>query len=149
MSPRLFTGILISAVVAGSFFSCKKYDEGPALSLASKKSRLVNTWTVSEMFYDGTAVEPDSLWGVETFEYRKDGRCVYTRHSSGAPLVTSGTWVFINRFEDLSVTITDTVQGIVSSKTSVTHILRLKKNELWLRFVNSEGRATDTHYKTY
>ena len=33
--------------------ACKKYDEGPALSLRSKKSRIANKWKVDKLFKNG------------------------------------------------------------------------------------------------
>jgi len=36
-----------------SFIGCKKYQEGPGISLSSKKGRIAAVWTVSETYTDG------------------------------------------------------------------------------------------------
>ena len=40
--------ILLVVLVGFSFSSCKKYEEGPALSFRSKKARVVNKWIVEK-----------------------------------------------------------------------------------------------------
>jgi hypothetical protein len=54
---KLF-GILAAVAIVGSVVmtSCSKYEEGPSLSLRSKKARLAGEWSVSNVTLNGTDV---------------------------------------------------------------------------------------------
>lgn len=99
--------VLISIV----FSQCKKYEEGPALSLHSKKHRVVGEWDVTEFFEDGQNVlsydyfdfyqcNSGSHIGYTneyritrfTFEFTKDGRWNYQTVSSDKELNQFNTW---------------------------------------------------------
>ena len=85
-----------------SFIGCKKYQEGPAISLASKKGRVEGVWKVSKSFTDGTedTCDSDCTEGRDksSVTYTKDGK--YTSSSvwvilgvASDPFETTGKWL--------------------------------------------------------
>lgn len=63
---------LASAVIIFNFSSCK-YEEGPKISLRSKKARLVGTWEVKSI----GSTNLGSNFGID-IEFEKDGDLVIT-----------------------------------------------------------------------
>jgi hypothetical protein len=65
--------------------ACKKYEEGPAISLRSKEKRLCQTWNLEEKTKNGEAIDisdPKYKW-----EFHKDGN--FTLYSMEQ---NNGTW---------------------------------------------------------
>ena len=62
---------IATAVVVFNFTSCK-YEDGPSISLRTKKSRLTGEWEAK--WLDGTAIDDGSV----ILEFEKDGDFVYT-----------------------------------------------------------------------
>ncbi len=132
---------LILALIAGiSFTGCKKYDDGPTISLLPKKMRLVNEWETEKVIYNGVDQGTNASWENETIEFKSNGDYVYTAASGSSSNSITGNWEFDNNNEDLKTTIT--FLGITS--TSISKILRLKSNELWLEHTDN-GNVTETH----
>ncbi|MDX1652764.1 MAG: hypothetical protein R3277_09755 [Brumimicrobium sp.] len=122
--------LLLTTVMVG--FSCK-YEEGPAISLRTKKARLVNVWKIEkEIDADGT-VENDPAPGV-TLEFKKDNTFIF----SNGNMSSTGTWEFSSDKENL---ITTYSSGNFSFSES-TKILRLANDELWLQ----DNDNDETHY---
>ncbi|PWH82195.1 hypothetical protein [Brumimicrobium oceani] len=123
---KFFLAILSVAFV---FTACKKYDEGPALSLLTKKARISGEWRVEKEI---------SAAGVEQLVQSQD---VLSISKSGSfeiiednKIETIGTWDFIKDKEYISFTYKeDGVNNIEEFK-----IIRLKNRELWLKDI--EGK---------
>jgi hypothetical protein len=47
---KLMTIAILCIGITSTYTSCKKYDEGPALSLKSKKARVANEWIIEYAF---------------------------------------------------------------------------------------------------
>ena len=111
--------------------SCSKYEEGPALSLRTKKARVANTWEtdyyVSE---DGTQTQDQ---GDGTIEYTKDGKVSYNYGS----ISVSGTW----EFNDDKTEIETTIENSTSSST----IIKLKNDEMWLADSEDYNASADNY----
>jgi uncharacterized protein YaiE (UPF0345 family) len=128
---------LIIALIAGiSFTGCKKYDDGPMLSVQPKKMRLVNEWKIEKVFYNGVEQSVGSLLD-ETYEFKSNGDYIITASAGSYSSSTTGTWEWDSNKEGIKTTI----PSAVTSK-----ILRLKANELWLENTSILGIITETHY---
>lgn len=132
--------ILSIAILAVTFVlgSCSKYEEGPALSLRTKKARVANTWKTDKyVTADGTEVAAND---ESTSEYTKDGNVTITTGS----VSFTGTWEF-NDDKTGIVTTFDT-GGFSSTTTSI--IIKLENDEMWLA---DEGdyNASEDHYGGY
>lgn len=104
--------------------ACSKYEDGPAVSLLTKKARLSRAWVV-EKYIDGDDGEVTAGSNDDILTFFKDGN--YS-HTSGV-FNLEGTWSFINNDEDLQRQYT--ILGITS--TDHVKILRLTTKELWVQ----------------
>lgn len=125
--------LIALACMVLALISCKKYEDGPALSLRTKKSRLVNEWE-----YDYVrAANGDNItasYANSTIEFTKDETYISTIGSS----TETGTWQFAHDKEDVVMTEPS------SGGTLTLHITRLKARELW--FTVEQGSGTYTYH---
>ena len=110
-----------AAAVVGSLPSCKKYPDGPSLSLASKKARLAGEWEL----VDASFPIPNSL---ELFmEFAKDGdfewTFKYVYYGFPFSYTSKGDWEFSSDKESLRID--------VDGDKYDWEIKRLSNKELW------------------
>ncbi|MBN2745245.1 MAG: hypothetical protein JXR34_00825 [Bacteroidales bacterium] len=117
--------ILLSliAVLGFGLNSCSKYEEGPSLSLRTKKARLVNEWVIQSYTVGGqdyTSTLPEdytlNIKDDETFELTSNGQ------------KELGTWEFFEDKEKLKLTSNGTV-----GTSMIFTILMLKNDDLKLK----------------
>ena len=129
-----------AAIIAASamIYSCGKYEEGPKMSLASKKGRLANTWVFESQFKNGTDItsQAASYYTNESETYAKDGG--YTYSVSGVAL--TGKWEFLDGKEDVKITMAG------STDPDTMHVVRLTSKELWTKDMDGSDTYI-THYK--
>ena len=133
--------ILVLGMVIGLaiFSSCGKYDEGPSLSLRSKKSRVVNTWVIEKYLVNGNDATTIMLavYGEHSLIFKSDDSYEF----STVPGRKTGTWSFDSKKEKLE---------FQESATNVKYnqkIMRLTANEMWL--LDDDGTdKIEVHYKT-
>ncbi|TAL57950.1 MAG: hypothetical protein EPN85_12800 [Bacteroidetes bacterium] len=122
-----FAAIIIASIL---FSSCGKYEEGPKISMASKKGRLTRAWTL-EKYIDGTSgTEVACTSNCSVMELKKDGTI-----SINGTTWPGYTWQLSSDKEKL-----ETVYGSI---TEGDQILRLTSKELWLKEIGSNDQ---THY---
>lgn len=115
----IFVAIATTAIV---FSSCSKYEEGPKISLLTKKARLTGDWTLKSVSENGTEISVPS--GVTyKMTIKKDGSGFTTINS----ISFSFKWEFANKKQDLRVK-TDGDDVWVESE-----IIKLKNKELWIK----------------
>lgn len=118
----LFAALIVAA--------CKKYEEGPAISLRSKKKRVEGVWKIDKKFdaqEEQLQLTSDDLkvrWEFEDTIYRE----IY----SGTTQI-SGVWEFTESKERILVNYEDTT----GKYTLDYRILRLTNSDLWLKFEDS------------
>ncbi len=126
--------IAVSVMVS----SCGKYEDGPKISLATKKSRMVNEWKLTSVYQNGIAY---SLSGTtDVIDVKKDGNYTETYSSPSGASSYTGTWSFSSDKES----VTFTPNGSSSSITFT--ILRLKGKELWLEEIDGAYKY-EYHYE--
>lgn len=121
MKKLLFTLVCLTLLLG----SCKKYEEGPGISLRTKKARVVGEWKTEKLFIDDvedtlTPDEKNNKW-----IFKKDGNYEYQT----VRYTEIGTWSFDIKRE--LIFMTETEMGYSSSYK----IRRLTNNELWIVFV--------------
>lgn len=121
MKKSLFTLICLTLI----FSSCKKYEEGPGISLRTKKARVVGEWKMEKLFIDDedTPLTPDEK-NIKWI-FKKDGNYEY----QAATYNEIGTWSFDIKRE--LIFLTDTEFGYSTS----CKIRRLTNNEMWFVFI--------------
>jgi hypothetical protein len=125
--------------------SCKKYEDGPGFSLMTKKARLANIWQVNKYILNGED-KTDSyrtLISREKLVIYQSGKFDYSEVSTwvwAAPEY-SGTWKFIDKKESVELH-----PGMSSVPVQTYHILKLKKDELWMERQVSPDSLAEYHY---
>lgn len=134
----LFTGLLSTLVVLPS---CSKYEEGPGVSLRTKKARVANTWEVEKAMRNNEEVTDD--YDEYTLKTTKDGDAeLAANYSSGSfsfEYETQGTWDFADDKETLMLDFENDAADVNYQ------ILRLAEDEMWLREIGGED---ELHLKT-
>jgi hypothetical protein len=133
--------LLIALVIAIVLPSCKKYEEGPAVSLRSKKARLVYTWQVVQVLKDGvditTSYQTNRPNLVVEFKENGDLTQTYTNPNDSTVVATS-KWEFNKGKSGVNIT----AYGV----TVLATILKLKNDELWTK--TSLTNIEEIHYIT-
>jgi hypothetical protein len=137
--------------------SCKKYPDGPLLSLHTKKQRLGGIWDV-EYFsingFDSTAyLKNQFFYGMYDFDVNHDSHdCYYRSTSLGYSLY--GGWDFLNNNKDLKIGfVIDSSHkeqiGPYRSENVIWEIRRLSEKQLWLKTAYSDGREYFVKFKIF
>lgn len=130
--------IILLFVAMGSFTSCKKGEDDPAISLRSRKARFANTWTLVKYEKNGVQENMDDILLI--YETDKDGALKETAQGAifgtTVQTVRNGTWEFVSDKEDVRITIDNNIDTY--------EIQRLANSELWLKEV--DGADTYVYY---
>ena len=117
--------------------SCGKYEEGPGISLLSKKNRITNVWSLSSKITNSQTTNlSNTTWKVEI----KDDE-TYNAQATylGIPFLNeSGIWKFSTDKRQLLTTASG------SSNTDSWEIIRLTKDELKLKYISGGDTIVDT-----
>jgi hypothetical protein len=138
MKKRTFQSVILTLSVI-LLTACGKYEDGPAFSLLTKKSRLCGEWVVDSYTYndvDQTASVKAALGENFVLEIEKDG--VYRTEGAWPD---QGTWELGGDGDDVRMTSNDTGAVEISYR-----ILRLKSKELWLKHTETNGDIEITKY---
>jgi hypothetical protein len=130
---NIFALLFISILL----LSCGKYEEGPGISLLSKKNRITNVWSLSSRITNSQTTNlSNTTWKVEI----KDDETYNSQATYlGIPFLNeSGIWKFST---DKSQLLT-TASG--SSNTDSWEIIRLTKDELKLKYISGGDTIVDT-----
>ncbi len=123
------TTLLLAFTASLLTTGCKKYDDGPLLSLRSKTERISNTWRVEMATNGGSDVTSD--FDQYELQMLHDGdatlAALYNLGNLSFEFQTNGTWSFENNKEDLRLDF----ENDAADRTY--EILRLKEDELWLK----------------
>lgn len=105
--------------------ACKKYEEGPLISLRSKKERVSNTWKVDRYFEDGN--EKDSPYPDDhTLKLDKDGNAKENNPIAIIGGDWEGEWEFRSDKEEIYL------ENDNGDEIYHWEILRLKEDEFWV-----------------
>jgi len=142
MKKQSFLLLLISSLFF--FVSCGKYEDGPAISLLSKKSRLVNKWKLEKYYKDGVeqTLSDDDKKGY--MEIRKDNTFEAVSYFGSYSVTFTGTWSEDDNYSKIHIKITSP-----TSEEEEYTILRLTSDELWLEREDDDVHDDEYHFVTY
>lgn len=123
-------------VMAVAFTGCKKYEEGPKLSLRTKKARLCHEWKVTNINVNGVDVTPITAFDIK-LDIEKNGS--YKLSISG--LTDEGKWELGEDKDDIYMT-----SNVAGSVEQAYRILKLENKEIWFRSTAPNGDKTITKY---
>lgn len=128
---KLTIALSAAVLLAASLGSCKKYEEGPALSFRSKADRVINVWDVKYALEDGK--DKTFLYKDLTLDFMEDGRFVLSNLDEMDSVYTNkGFWDLVNDKEDIRLLFNDPP---IPNDRITYDILRLKEDEFWIREV--------------
>lgn len=99
--------------------SCKKYPDGPTISLRSRAERVANTWKIEN--YKINSTDFTSLVSGYNETFTKKGAYSYI----WGILSGSGTWKFQNKDTEIKLS------GNDSHSSRTLYILKLEENSFW------------------
>lgn len=136
-TKKILLSVLSIAVL--SVTACKKYQEGPVISLHSKTERVANNWKVGQALDKGNDVT--SSYTKYDLDLAKNGSASLTAKykflGSDYAFTTKGTWVFVSNKDKISFDFDN------NDADGVYQILKLKENEMWLK---SDGGTLELHF---
>ena len=122
-TKNILIGIL---VIASSLTSCKKYSDGPTISLRSRTERVANTWKMEQVMLNGSDVTSAFTSINYTETYDKSGSYSYSSTVGSG----SGKWSFENKDTQIKR------QGVSGQSTVDLTILRLKEKSFWYKYTD-------------
>ena len=120
--------VLLSALTLPIIHSCKKYEEGPTLSIRTRAERVANNWKVENYKINGD--DFTSLVSGYTESFTKKGAYSYSWGILGG----SGTWKFQNKDEEIKLSGDDGQ----SSRTLI--ILKLEEKAFWYYYMDGNDK---------
>lgn len=120
--------LIVMAIMTPTIQSCKKYSEGPAISLRSRTSRITNTWLIANYKVNNNDYTPSVNGYSET--YLPNG--TYSFHWGNTE--GSGRWAFQNNDREIRIT------GVSQKDSETLYILKLEKNEFWYYYLDGNDK---------
>ncbi len=119
--------ILLAGTLIPCIQSCKKYPEGPAISIHSKTARVANTWNVEKYLVNGSYIILPADY-TETFT--KEGNYYFTFGN----LSGTGIWEFQNNDREIRITAID------HQSSETLYILKLEEKQFWYFYLDGNDR---------
>jgi hypothetical protein len=132
MKKILFV-LSVALVGALTISSCRKYEEGPNISLRKKEARVTNNWRVESAQLNGTEVSADPYWTKQKHYMYRDGKYIVTIINPVTLEAKNlqGTWTLYDNDRKLALT-TKNFSGNIDS-TNDYNILKLYNKQMWIR----------------
>ncbi len=126
--------LLLAAASLLSLSACKKYDDGPAISLTPRAERIANTWVIERATENGQDVTDQYDQYVLTLTSGGGATLDASYVLFGVQITTqtTGTWHFENNDEHL-------VLDFEEDLADGTYLIqRLTQSQLWLRQIGDD-----------
>jgi len=155
MKKTVSVALMAVFALSLSFIGCKKYQEGPGISLSSKKGRVAAVWKVSESYNDGAldtcTSDCAASRAASSMEYTKDGKytstSVWVTNGAASPaVVTTGNWELST--DKMSIMINPDADSPDEGYYWNEYILKLKGKEMWVGIPTEKG-ADPKYYTVY
>lgn len=136
--PILFCALLLSLPIL--FSSCKKYEDGPMISLLTKKSRLCGEWKLESYTLNDSDL-------TSAFQLARGSDYVLTiskdeTYKEKGNFSDEGTWKFRDNKEAFF-----RISSKPGAFENTYKILRLKNKSLWIKQTASNGDIAVIKYK--
>jgi hypothetical protein len=138
--------IFFLALIILLISSCKKYEDGPSISLRSKKDRVANTWRFEKKYKNGVEESLSSSDQQSRWTFNKDGGLTYIYTSGSISYTALGNWDFVEDKNSIQTTLNYNYGFATSTEVTTYSILKLKEKELWLKEIKSNGDVYEYHY---
>lgn len=125
--------ILVALVGLVVISSCRKYEEGPNISLRKKVTRVTGAWRIESAQLNGTEVSLDPYWAKQKYDFFRDGKYILTVIDPVSLEASNinGDWTLYDDDRKLAIT-TKNFSGNIDS-TNDYNILKLYNKQFWIR----------------
>lgn len=147
MKTRKLVYPILLVLIVFSFSYCKKYEEGPTISVVPKNQRVANAWTLEAKFKNGTEQQVSDVERKSTLTLTADGKAEGKYTDGSFSYSGDGTWEFSEDKEEITIIITYSGFGMSGTDNKTYKILKLKSNELWLEYIDGDGDKIEYHYE--
>ena len=120
--------LVLGAITLATIPSCKKYPDGPKLSLRSRSERVANTWKVENYKVNGTDFTSLVSSYIETFS--KDGAFSYSWGIANG----SGKWTFQNSDKEIKL------NGVDGQSSRTLFIMKLEEKAFWYYYMDGNDK---------
>jgi len=156
---KIFRNFIL-LTIAFSFIlteSCKKYPDGPLISLHTKAHRIIGTWDVEYFSINGhdstSYLKNQPFYAMYSFDNTNHNQdCFY--QSSSYDYYLYGHWKLEHNKENLSVffSLSNKLKdhlGPYRAERAIWKIRRLTEKEMWLKNMYSDGREYFVKFKLF
>jgi hypothetical protein len=145
MNQRSFVLLLLSLLLTG-ISACRKYEEGPNISLRTKKARITNNWKYESAQVDGVEVSQDPFYAKQKHYFYRDGEYIQTIID---PVTLearnlNGRWLLFDNDRKISITVK--IPPANQDSTNNYSILKLFERQMWLR---STDNSREYHFTPF
>lgn len=120
--------IVVAGLMIPTIQSCKKYPDGPAISLRSRAERVANTWKVDNYKKNGT--DYTSLVSDYSETFTKAGDYSYLWGSFSG----TGKWAFQNNDNEIKL------NGVSNQSSQTLYILKLEEKQFWYYYMDGSDK---------
>lgn len=130
---RIASILLFGFAILVSVSSCRKYEEGPNISLRTKKARITNNWRYESAQVDGVEVSSDPYFAKQKHYFYRDGKYIQTIIDPITQEARNlqGNWVLYDNDKKIAVTVK--IPPANKDSTNNYSILKLFEKQMWLR----------------
>lgn len=127
----------ILLVTATTITSCRKYEEGPNISLRSKEERVANNWRIESAQLDGVDVSLEPFYAKQKhYFYRNKTYTVTKINPQSLEFYNeSGTWKFFDNNRKIAITVKNTTLN--TEVTTEYNIIKLYEKQFWIRTLDN------------
>ena len=130
---RIASILLFAFAILVSVSSCRKYEEGPNISLRTKKARITNNRRYESAQVDGVEVSSDPYFAKQKHYFYRDGKYIQTIIDPITQEARNlqGNWVLYDNDKKIAVTVK--IPPANKDSTNNYSILKLFEKQMWLR----------------
>lgn len=144
MKRNLIVVMILMCVIV--LDSCRKYEEGPIVSLRSARQRLTNNWGLESALINGVELASTPYYAKQKHYLYGDNRYILTVVDplTGVAMNIQGNWNLYDKNKKLALT-TKNYTGNIDSTTDYV-ILKSFEKQLWIRSVDN---VKEFHFKPF
>ncbi len=137
---------ILTFIAIISFVACTYYEQGPAFSFKTAKTRISGEWELSDVIInDNTDEIILKNENQITYTFIEDGSIIINNidNTRSTPKVINGSWEFNKDKTTIKINLIEsnpTLQFIVDNEVK---IIKLTNNEFWISDENSTTREND------
>lgn len=130
---RIASVVFFGLLIVSALSSCRKYEEGPNISLRTKKARVTNNWKYESAQVNGVETSQDPFYAKQKHYFYRDGKYIQTIIDPVTLEARNlqGSWVLYDN--DRKIAITVKIPPANLDSTSNYSILKLYERQMWLR----------------